>query len=445
MVVSPLRMAKKVSCNFGRKSVVVVDRDGNRSTEITPSVTNIAGSTVNIMVMGEISEWWGVNKHDVYWALKNNPGATQVNVYISSPGGEVDTAFVIHDMLKGHAANVTAYLIGQCASAATVISCAASEVIMSEQCLFMIHKPSWICWGDADAMRKGADILDKYQALIINVYKKKTKMDEGRLNELMNQETWFEPSEALALGFVDSVVDTIELNFEAPASGDTRDDGYYLYDSAEEYRVAAFSALEKGLKPFKGEHKNSPKLSTMFGKDFFTNLLKNLQTSGAVTKDANLDKLATDLAGDESLVKSLDAAALNDAAEKAVAKAAPTLTIASIMDVVEKSSDEDKAKLAKALNLDPKDDDEEDAVDPLEAKIKSLQDEIAALKKGGKSGEAPNNGKSSTDGKKANEGEAKKITKAQRDLLVKSYHEGNIGAEMFTKLTGEEAPERGRG
>ena len=424
---------------------MVVDREGNRSTEITPSVTNIAGGTVNIMVMGEISEWWGVNKHDVYWALKNNPGATQINVYISSPGGEVDTAFVIHDMIKGHSANVTAYLIGQCASAATVISCAANEVIMSEQCLFMIHKPSWICWGDADAMRKGADILDKYQALIINVYKKKTKMDEARLNELMNQETWFEPGEALALGFVDSVVDAIELNFEAPASGDTRNDGYYLYDSAEEYRVAAFNALEKGLKPFKGEHKNSPKLSTMFGKDFFSNLLKNLQTSGAVAKDANLDKLATDLAGDEGLVKSLDAAALSEAVEKAVAKATPSLTIANVLDVVEKSTPEDKAKLAKALNLDPKDDDDDEEVNPLETKIKDLQDEIAKLKKGGGSGQGASNGKSSTDGKKPTDGEAKKITKAQRDLLVKSFNEGNISADMFTKLTGEEAPERGRG
>ena len=38
----------------------------------------------------------------------------------------------------------------------------------------------------------------------------------------------------------------------------------------------------------------------------------------------------------------------------------------------------------------------------------------------------------------------KKITKAQRDLMVKSYREGNVTAEMFTKITGEEPPERKR-
>lgn len=442
MVVSPLRMAKKVACDFGRNSVVVVDRDGNRSTEITPSVLNVAGSTVNIMVMGEISEWWGVNKHDVYWALKNNPSANQVNVYISSPGGEVDTAFVIHDMLKGHAANVTAYLIGQCASAATVISCAANEVIMSEQCLFMIHKPSWFCWGDADDMRKGADILDKYQALIINVYKKKTQMDEARLNELMNQETWFEPSEALALGFVDSVVDTIELNFETPASGDRSGDGYYLYDSAESYRVAAFNALEKGLKPFKGDKKTSPKLrSTMFGTNFFSNLLKNLQNLGAVNKDADLEKLAADLAGDKGLVESLDASALDAAAEKAVAKAQQkAFTVENLVALVEGADAETKGKIANALK--PKEEEEgEEEDDAVSQKVKDLEAEIAKLKQGGGTPSANGNGKAPNDGKK-NAGEAAKVTKAQRELLVKSFKAGNISADQYTKLTGEEAPAR---
>src|SRR5690606_7874215 len=163
---------------------------------------------------------------------------------------EPDQAFVIHDMLQGHPANVTAYLVGQCASAATIVSCSADEVVISNQCIYMIHKPNWGLWGDADELRKGAEILDKYQSLIINVYKRKTGIEESRLNELMNAETWFEPSEALALGFVDSVVDHIEVDFLLPTTGaNSPDTESSTFDNVSTYRVAALAALEMGMRP----------------------------------------------------------------------------------------------------------------------------------------------------------------------------------------------------
>lgn len=444
MIVSPLRMAKQKAkaVNFGRKSVVVTDSAGN-AVNISPSISNASGGVINIMVLGEISEWWGVNQRDVYWALKANPSASQINVFISSPGGEVDTAFVIHDMLKGHKANCTAYLMGQCASSATIIACAADQTVMSDQCLYMIHKPSWVCWGDADQMRKGADILDKYQALIINVYKKKTKMDEATLNELMNQETWFEPSEALSMGFVDDVVDTIEVVYEttyAPEQSSGNED-YYLYDSAAEYRVAAYHALEKGMKPFQGKSKPSPKSNTtMFGKNFFTNLLKNLQTFGAVDKNADIEKLAGDLADDQTLVKDLDTAAIQAAAEAAVAKMTMTLTPKQIIDALSKATDEEKSQLATALG-GPNTDEDDEEEDSVSNQIKNLEEEIVRLKKGGASGQAAGNGKSATEKEKKESGKGT-LNKAQKDLLVKSYKDGTLSAEMYTKLTGEAPPAR---
>jgi hypothetical protein len=62
--VPSLRMSKK------KNYVVCVDRDGS-AVALAPAMNLTAGSTINILIFGEIAEWWGVNKYDVYWALKN--------------------------------------------------------------------------------------------------------------------------------------------------------------------------------------------------------------------------------------------------------------------------------------------------------------------------------------------------------------------------------------
>ena len=161
--------------SFGKKYVHALAANGQQVVNFGPDM-NMEGSTVNLMVWGEISEWWGVNKNSVYWALRGKDIA-QINVFISSEGGECNEAFVIHDMLKGHPATVTCYLTGWCCSSATVIACAGDRVVMSRQCLYMIHKPSFFMFGgNEDTLLSGAEQLRKYQNIIVQVYARKTGM-----------------------------------------------------------------------------------------------------------------------------------------------------------------------------------------------------------------------------------------------------------------------------
>jgi hypothetical protein len=56
----------------------------------------------------------------------------------------------------------------------------------------MIHKPSSIAWGNADEMRKEADVLDGCQKVILTTYMQHTKegVTEEQINDLINAETW---------------------------------------------------------------------------------------------------------------------------------------------------------------------------------------------------------------------------------------------------------------
>ena len=66
------------------------------------------------------------------------------NVYISSFGGAVADALQIHQMFLEHG-NVTAYVYGFTASAATIIAMGAKKIIMGEYALMLIHRCSnWV-------------------------------------------------------------------------------------------------------------------------------------------------------------------------------------------------------------------------------------------------------------------------------------------------------------
>lgn len=450
---------------FGNKAIVATNRAG-KAVDIAPAM-NLAGGTINIMIFGEISEWWGVNSRDVYWALKDQR-VSQINVFISSPGGEITEAFTMHDMLKGHPAKVTAYLVGLCASAATIVSCAADEVIMSNQCLYMIHRPQWGTWGESDELRTIADVLDKFENVIVATYKRKTGMSDSALHDLMEAETWFEPTEALALGFVDKVVDAIEVDFLLPTTGTQQPDTVETaFNYTSSYRVAALAALEKGLRPANSAdiRKFTRKsTNTMFGKDFFKSILNFLSENKALAKDADVEELAQDLADDEELVGELQNDAITEAVKAEVAKVKPTaLTMETLVALVDKASDEDKSKIAAALNIKPAEskkpgakkaegeetedepgEEDEDEYAALNQRFTDLQAEFAALKKGG-SATAPTNGKPPLKPKTESAGNSGKPSDGQLKIANDSFAKGYITAEQYEKVTGLKPPSRKKG
>ena len=208
----------------------------------------------NLFMFGEISSWWGVNKETVIPVLKANR-FTEIDLFISSPGGEVTEAFIIHDLLRGSAATVTAYLMGECSSAATVIASSADRVVMSKQCTYMIHKPLWsaVYGANADDLEKLKQTLDVYEEGILNVYRRKTGMSDDELKALMSEATFMHADMALSLGFVDEVAETITIDWSGQSFGelgyprwmDYYYDDYDAYDSARNYGGVDVNAIYK--------------------------------------------------------------------------------------------------------------------------------------------------------------------------------------------------------
>src|SRR5690606_24661355 len=69
-----------------------------------------------------------------------------------------------------------------------------------------IHN-AWTCaCGNANDFRKQADDLDTITQASINAYMQHVNITEDKLKELLDEETWLLPSDALEMGFATSIV-----------------------------------------------------------------------------------------------------------------------------------------------------------------------------------------------------------------------------------------------
>jgi len=134
-----------------------------------------------------------------------------INLRINSLGGDVFDGMAMYNVIKRREAKTTVYIEGIAASIATIIALGADEVIMAENSLFMIHNAWGGTSGEAKDMRKTAETLDKITSELTDIYVKKTGLSYDTLAEMMDEESWLNADEAFALGFIDTISDSIKV------------------------------------------------------------------------------------------------------------------------------------------------------------------------------------------------------------------------------------------
>lgn len=160
---------------------------------------------------------WDVDAKSVAIHLHNNRDKP-VTVHIHSPGGYTSDAKAIMSAMRQHG-NVHVHIDGLAASAATMIMLAAAKVTASPGADIMIHAPWMTLAGEADDLRKAADLLDKEEARMVADYVAKTGLTTEEITALVKEETWMTAAEALEYGFIDGILDhDVELDVEASIS-----------------------------------------------------------------------------------------------------------------------------------------------------------------------------------------------------------------------------------
>ncbi len=178
-------------------------------TEKWYNIQNKAGETADVYIFDEIGTY-GITAQEFITDIKDLKD-TPINLRINSLGGDVFDGMAMYNVIKRREAKTTVYIEGIAASIATIISLGADEVVMAENSLFMIHNAWGGTMGEAKDMRKTAETLEKITGELTDIYRKKTGLSYDALAEMMDEETWLNANEALEMGFIDTISDSIKV------------------------------------------------------------------------------------------------------------------------------------------------------------------------------------------------------------------------------------------
>jgi ATP-dependent Clp protease protease subunit len=180
--------------------------NAKREKQSSGLIKNESGASIYIYDV--IDSYWGVSAKSVIEALASVGDDSDVAIRINSPGGDVFEGRAIMAAIKNHQGKTTCYIDSLAASAATSIALACDEVVIAKGAFFMIHNASSAVWGDKNAMRDTADLLEKIEGSIVDDYIGKTGAEHQQIVDWMNAETWFSSEEAIANGFCDRLAET---------------------------------------------------------------------------------------------------------------------------------------------------------------------------------------------------------------------------------------------
>lgn len=143
---------------------------------------------------------------DLYDELDQLGEYDPIDIEINSPGGYVTAGSEIYTALIGHKGEVNVKITGLAASMASVIAMAGTNVKISPTARIMIHNASATGSGDYRDFDKYSKQLKQTNEVISNAYMLKANVEREEVLEMMNEETWLTPDEALEKGFVDEVL-----------------------------------------------------------------------------------------------------------------------------------------------------------------------------------------------------------------------------------------------
>lgn len=160
---------------------------------------------------------WPCSYSSIKKQLSGLPNDAEVSVLISSLGGSLLDGLKIRQLFADHG-NVTVYLHGMVASAATIIAMGAKKIIMGQNALFLMHRCSnWVeSWGMMNAEELAATIsrLEKSKAdletidqAVAGIYAARCKKPLAEVAIWMQQADFIGADECKRRNLIDAVCD----------------------------------------------------------------------------------------------------------------------------------------------------------------------------------------------------------------------------------------------
>ena len=186
------------------------EKEGEKNTKSTDFIDEKLFKSRTITIFGEINDKLAqaVTAKLLALAADNDDPIT---IYISSPGGHVESGDVIYDMIKFIEPEVKVIGTGWVASAATTIYLAADKEnrFSLPNTRFLVHQPLGGARGDATDIAIQAEEIVKMRGRINQLVADETGQPLERVAKDTDRDYWMTVDEAIEYGIVNKIVKSI--------------------------------------------------------------------------------------------------------------------------------------------------------------------------------------------------------------------------------------------
>ena len=143
-----------------------------------------------------------------------------INLTINCRGGMTDQALAMYDALRASGKVITAEVIGECSSSATLLLLAARKDLRRAHpnASILIHNPYISGFVEGDSKRVGAiaDTLEDVRNQFLDIYVDRTGADRDTLAALMDEDKPMNVAKAIELGFIAEEILPISAQNKTP-------------------------------------------------------------------------------------------------------------------------------------------------------------------------------------------------------------------------------------
>lgn len=157
-----------------------------------PIVDNQDG-TLDVYITAEIMEPFVYS--ELIHRLARGQDGEKVTLHLNTPGGMVDSAFMLVNAIKESKATVTANLYGTVASAGTIIALACEEFKVADHLAWMAHNYSAGMQGKGHEMKARQTFMDKQLNAAFKEFYQGFYTDDEMEEIIDGKDSWLTSSE----------------------------------------------------------------------------------------------------------------------------------------------------------------------------------------------------------------------------------------------------------
>ena len=257
-----------------------------------------AGTGVVDVYLYDVIGFPFIEAQDLLYQIPSD--AKTINVHLNTPGGDIFEGVAIYNQLLAHDAQVNVFVDSLAASIGSVIAMAGETITMKPASFIMIHNGWSRIAGDSNDLRAEADLLDKINSQMADIYAKRTGKTRAEMLGYMDKETWFTADEAVEIGMANTKWEGKDDKNAPQALFDLS----VFANTPETLRAASIKPIDNKNNHKTEDNQMDPKLKALLMR---LGLAKDATDEQALTFLADIDVENIALAEDrQAVVKALD-------------------------------------------------------------------------------------------------------------------------------------------